>query len=181
MHGYQNMVYHLLVLHPSSPPPPSLYIAVGTDQPQLKKPRIARRSNFLASDSEQEEQDIASKGETLDEGGREEGEKMGVKNPRKLALDSSDSSSDSGGESDDSASSGGQSSGVNLSQDGSNCVNLYQNITTDIASPVMDTADLLVDTCVDPAKDDSRSQMTDSCDTGDTADHKTDVEMTPVD
>ena len=86
-----------------------------------------------------------------------------MKKNRKLALDSSDSSS-SGTESEsdnDSRSSGvveDESNGVNLSQDGSDRVQRCQNIATDLQSPVMDTAELLVDTC-DPAKHDS-SRMT---------------------
>jgi hypothetical protein len=135
-------------------------------EPQPKKPRIARRSEFLASDSDNEEEELTSKGDDtlqLDDGGREEGEKTGLKKNRKLVLDSSDSSS-AGTESEsdsDSRSSGvmeDQCSGVNLNQDGSDRVGWCQNIATDIQSPVMDTAELLVDTC-DPAKHDS-SRMT---------------------
>ena len=148
-----------------SPLSSSSIIAVVTE-PQPKKPRIARRSEFLASDSDNEEEDLTSKGDEtlqLDDGGREEGGKTSLKKTRKLALDSSDSSS-SGTESEsdnDSRSSGveeDQSSGVNLSQDGSDRVQRCQNIATDLQSPVMDTAELLVDTC-DPAKHDS-SRMT---------------------
>ena len=105
------------------------------------------------------------------------------KHPRKLALDSSDSES----ETDDSESgSDGElkeevSTGVNLSEDGSNCVDQRQNITTDIRSPVMDTAEL-VDTC-DLTTNTADTRITDPRDTVDTIDldpDTADVEMTPT-
>ena len=106
-----------------------------------------------------------------------------LKHPRKLALDSSDSES----ETDDSESgSDGElkeevSTGVNLSEDGSNCVDQHQNITTDIRSPVMDTAEL-VDTC-DLTTNTADTRIADSRDTVDTIDldpDTADVEMTPT-
>ena len=126
-----------------------MYTAVSTE-PLAKKPRIARRTEFLASESEEEEED-GNKLESVtkmspDVVEREKGEREG-RNPRKLALDSSsesdNNSSESESESDEED--GNTTTNADDHQMCTDGVDSDQRITTDIQSPVMNTVDLVID------------------------------------
>ena len=129
-----------------------MYTAVSTE-PLAKKPRIARRTEFLASESEEEEEEDGNKLESVrdstkmspDVVEREKGEREG-RNPRKLALDSSSESDNNSSESE--SESDGEDGNNTNADDHQMCtdgVDSDQRITTDIQSPVMNTVDLVID------------------------------------